>query len=291
MRICNFVQGGVARLGVVAGEGVIDLSLATPLLPRELGDLLRRGPRALEQIRLATATASPHYRLADVSLAAPVARPGKFLAVGLNYADHIAEIGAKTPDFPSTFAKLNTCINGPYAEVHRPRVSDSLDYEGELGFVIGRRCRHAPSERAAEAIAGYFVVNDFTTRAWVHKTPQVVIPKSFDTHGPFGPWLTTADEVGDPQNLAIRTLVNGELRQNSNTRQMTFGCAELVHLLSQAVTLEPGDVITTGTPHGVGEGFTPKRYLKPGDVVRVEIEKLGHIENRIVDEPASTGVW
>lgn len=291
MKLCNFVQGNVARLGVVAGDGVIDLALAAPLLPRDMTALLRAGPRALETIRTTTAKASANYRLADVTLAAPVPNPGKFLAVGLNYADHIAELGAKTPEFPSTFAKLKTCINGPYAEVHRPRVSDSLDYEGELGFVIGRRCRHVPRERAAEAIAGYFIVNDFTTRAWVRLTPQVVIPKSFDTHGPFGPWLTTADEVGDPQNLAIRTLVNGEVRQNSNTRQMTFGCAELVHLLSQAVTLEPGDVISTGTPHGVGEGFTPKKYLKPGDVVRVEIEKLGHIENRIVEEPATTAVW
>jgi 2-keto-4-pentenoate hydratase/2-oxohepta-3-ene-1,7-dioic acid hydratase in catechol pathway len=147
-----------------------------------------------------------------------------------------------------------------------------------------------PRERAQEVIAGYVVVDDFTVREWVAKTPQVVIPKSFDTHGPFGPWLVTADEVGDPHGLTIKTWVNGELRQDSTTDQMTFDCFDLVEILSQAVTLEPGDVITTGTPYGVGEGFEPKRYLQPGDVVKVEVEKLGFVENAVIDEPEDSAV-
>ena len=238
----------------------------------------------------AAAAGAPRLTLEGVKLEAPVPNPGKFLAVGLNYADHIREINAPTPEFPSCFAKVRTCINGPYDPVHRPRVSDTLDYEGELGFVIGRRCRHVPKDRAHEVIAGYVVVNDFTVREWVAKTPQVVIPKSFDTHGPFGPWIVTSDEAGDPHALGIKTWVNDELRQDSNTAQMTFDCYDLVEILSRAVTLEPGDVITTGTPYGVGEGFDPKRYLKPGDVVKVEIDKLGFVENPIIDEPKNTAV-
>jgi len=210
--------------------------------------------------------------------------------VGLNYADHTRELGAPAPALPSCFAKLGTCIAGPYAPVHRPRVSPTLDYEGELGFVIGRRCRHVPRGRAQEVIAGYVVVDDFTVREWVDRTPQVVIPKSFDTHGPFGPWLVTPDEVGDPHALRLRTLVNGQLRQDCRTDAMLFDCFDLVAYLSSAATLEPGDVIATGTPAGVGAGQRPPRYLEPGDVVRVEIEAIGHIENEIIEEPADTAI-
>jgi 2-keto-4-pentenoate hydratase/2-oxohepta-3-ene-1,7-dioic acid hydratase in catechol pathway len=281
MRLATFTHRGRRRVGRVEGDTVVDSGVA------DMTALLAEGPPGLARVGASEGERLP---LAEVRLLAPVPRPGKFLAVGLNYADHIAEMGAKTPDYPSCFAKLSTAINGPYDPVHRPRLSDSLDYEGELAFVIGRRCRHVPYERAAEVIAGYCICNDFTTRAWVRKTPQVVIPKSFDTHGPFGPWLTTPDEAGDPRNLQVRTWVNGELRQDSNTREMTFDCFRLVELLSQAVTFEPGDVVTTGTPPGVGEGKAPPHYLKPGDVVRVAIETLGAIENRIIDEPAETAV-
>lgn len=234
-------------------------------------------------------TAAPPVGVPPLTAYPCLYRPAACLpAVGLNYADHIREINAPTPQFPSCFAKVSTCINGPLDVVHRPRVSNTLDYEGELGFVIGRRCRHVPRDRAAEVIAGYLVVDDFTVREWVGLTPQVVIPKSFDTHGPFGPYLTTAEEVDDPHTLAIRTWVNGELRHDSDTGQMTFNCYDLVEYLSRAVTLEPGDVIATGTPCGVGEGFTPRRYLNPGDVVKVEVEGLGALSNPIVDEPPST---
>ena len=287
MKLATYSKDGGRRIGVVEEDDILDVTAASPDLPNDMTALLALGKQGLDRVSSA-ASRSPRLALDSVKLEAPVPNPGKFLAVGLNYADHIREINAATPEFPSCFAKMRTCINGPYDAVHRPRVSDSLDYEGELGFVIGRRCRHVPRERAAEVIAGYVVVDDFTVREWVGKTPQVVIPKSFDTHGPFGPYLVTADEVGDPHSLAIRTWVNDELRQDSDTGQMTFDCYDLVEILSRAVTLEPGDVITTGTPYGVGEGFTPSRYLQPGDVVKVEVEKLGFVANPIVDEPQST---
>lgn len=287
MKLATFTEGGRTRIGVVEDGRIADVCAADPSLPTDMTAFLKTGAAGRTALARALAGA-PRRPLAEVRLEAPVPHPGKFLAVGLNFADHIREIGAATPAFPSTFAKMTTCIAGPTDPVHRPRVSDSLDYEGELGLVIGRRCRHVPKERGLEVVAGYVVVNDFTVRDWVRLTPQVVIPKSFDTHGPFGPWITTADEIPDPQALAIRTLVNGEVRQQSSTAEMIFTCADLVSLLSQAVTLEPGDVITTGTPPGVGEGFTPKRYLQPGDVVRVEIEGLGHIENKVIAEPEDT---
>lgn len=287
MRLVTFTEGGRTRIGVVEEARIADVCAVDPSIPADMTSFLATGARGRAALDRALATA-PRRPLAEVRLEAPVPRPGKFLAVGLNFADHIRELGAATPAFPSTFAKMSSCIAGPYDPVHRPRVSDSLDYEGELGLVIGRRCRHVPRERALEVVAGYVVVNDLTVREWVSLTPQVVVPKSFDTHGPFGPWITTADAVPEPQALAIRTTVNGELRQDSSTAEMIFGCARLIELLSQAMTLEPGDVITTGTPPGVGEGFTPKRYLRPGDVVRVEITGLGHIENTVVAEPHDT---
>jgi len=287
MKLATFTEGGRTRIGVVEDARIADVTAVDPSIPADMTDFLKQGATARAALDRALATA-PRRPLAEVRLEAPVPHPGKFLAVGLNFADHIKELGADTPKFPSTFAKTSSCINGPYEPVHRPRVSDTLDYEGELGLVIGKRCRHVPKERALEVVAGYVVVNDLTVREWVGLTPQVVIPKSFDTHGPFGPWITTADSVPDPQVLAIRTTVNGEVRQDSSTAEMIFSCADLIALLSQAVTLEPGDVITTGTPPGVGEGFKPKRYLQPGDVVRIEIEGLGHIENRVVVEPEST---
>jgi 2-keto-4-pentenoate hydratase/2-oxohepta-3-ene-1,7-dioic acid hydratase in catechol pathway len=289
MKLATFTQGGRTRIGVVIGNQIADLAAGAPDLPSEMTALLSLGHAGLAQAQRAAASA-PRLALDSVRLEAPVPRPGKYLAVGLNYADHIREIGASAPEFPSCFAKLSTCINGPYDPVHRPRVSATLDYEGELGLVIGRRCRHVRRHQAAEVIAGYVVVNDFTVREWVKKTPQVVIAKSFDTHGPFGPWIATPDEVGDPYDLAVRTWVNGELRQNSNTGLMVFGCYELVEILSSAVTLEPGDVLATGTPHGVGAGFDPARYLVPGDVVKVEIPPIGSLVNTIIDEPETTAV-
>ena len=287
MKLCTFLQAGAPRVGIVLDDEVVDLSAAAPELPRDLVALLAAGPAALARAKTAAANARARAPLASLMLAAPIVRPPKFLAIGLNYADHVAEAGLEAPKLPTVFNKQSTCVAGPHDGVHMPRVSTALDYEGELGFVIGARCRHVPRERAHEVIAGYLVVNDVTVRDWQLRIPTWTMGKSFDTHGPIGPWLTTADEV-DANSLRLRTLVNGEVRQDSNTKQLIFDCSALVEHLSTAFTLEPGDVIATGTPGGVGIAMKPPRLLKIGDVVRVEIEGLGALENRVIAEPETT---
>jgi 2-keto-4-pentenoate hydratase/2-oxohepta-3-ene-1,7-dioic acid hydratase in catechol pathway len=285
MRIATFTQSGATRLGVVLEDGLVDLAAATPELPREMTALLAAGAGALQRAEAAAAGARARIALDAVKLEAPILRPPKFLAIGLNYADHVAESGAQVPKFPTVFNKQSTCVTGPHGAVHMPRASSSVDYEGELGFVIGRRCRHVPKARAAEVIAGYLVVNDVSVRDWQLRVPTWTMGKSFDTHGPIGPWLTTADEVGDPHGLRIRTWVNEELRQDSNTKQLIFDCFALVEHLSTGFTLEPGDVVATGTPGGVGIASKPPRLMKAGDRVRVEIEGLGVLDNPVVPEP------
>jgi 2-keto-4-pentenoate hydratase/2-oxohepta-3-ene-1,7-dioic acid hydratase in catechol pathway len=185
------------------------------------------------------------------------------------------------------FNKQVSCVVGPGADIHRPKVSDMLDYEGELAIVIGRRCRHVSVEDAPEAIAGYTIANDVSVRDWQLRAMTMTIGKSFDTHGPLGPWLVTADELGDPQKLGIRTFVNDERRQDGSTSEMVFDCFEQVSHLSEAFTLEPGDVIATGTPAGVGSSVQPfpSGLLKPGDAVRIEIDGIGELRNSVIEEP------
>ena len=285
MKLCTFAHAGMTRIGVVTDDGVADLAAAEPELPREMTALLAAGPDALRRARNAAANAKSRLALDALALRAPILRPPKFLAVGLNYADHVAEAGIEPPKLPTIFNKQSTCVTGPRDPVHMPRVSQALDYEGELGFVIGRRCRHVPRDRAHLAIAAYLVVNDVSVRDWQLRVPTWTMGKSFDTHGPIGPWLTTADEVGDPHGLRLRTWVNDELRQDSTTKHLIFDCFALVEHLSTAFTLEPGDVIATGTPGGVGIAMKPPRMLRVGDRVRVEIEGLGALDNEVVAEP------
>jgi 2-keto-4-pentenoate hydratase/2-oxohepta-3-ene-1,7-dioic acid hydratase in catechol pathway len=287
MKLCTFSDAGARRVGVVIDDGVVDLSAAAPELPREMVALLAAGPTALARAKSAAAGARERIPLASLKLAAPIARPPKLLAIGLNYADHVAEAGTEAPKLPTVFNKQSTCVVGPFDDVHLPRASSALDYEGELAFVIGRRCRHVPKERAHEVIAGYLVHDDISVRDWQLRIPTWTMGKSFDTHGPLGPWLTSADEI-DPSGLRLRTWVNGELRQDSNTKHLIFDCAAIVEHLSTAFTLEVGDVIATGTPGGVGIAMKPPKLLRAGDVVRVEIDGLGAIENRIVAEPAGS---
>ena len=290
MRLVTFTHQGSTRIGAVDGDAVVDLAAAAPALPRDMIGFLTAGASALDAARGAIASAKARIPLADVRLDAPVPRPGKFLAIGLNYADHVAESGMEKPWVPIFFNKQATCVVGPSADVHLPRASSLLDYEGELAFVIGRRCRHVPRDRAPEVIAGYTVVNDVSVRDWQLRTPTMTMGKSFDTHGPMGPWLVTPDEVGDPHALELRTWVNGELRQHSNTKQLIFDCFAQVEHLSTAFTLEPGGVITTGTPAGVGGAMKPPRFLVAGDVVRIEIERIGTLENRVVPEPEDSAL-
>jgi len=223
------------------------------------------------------------HPLEGVRLLAPVG-PRKFLGIGLNYADHIAESGMEAPEFPVFFNKQSTCVVGPGDDVHMPRVSSLLDYEGELAIVIGQRCRHVSEEHAAKVIAGYTITNDLSVRDWQLRTPTMTLGKSFDTHGPLGPWVVTADELGDPHSLSIKTWVNDELRQDGNTSEMIYDCFQQVAHLSEAFTLEPGDVIATGTPSGIAAAMEGRPWLKPGDRVRVEIDGLGAIENEVVQE-------
>ncbi len=280
MQLVTFTHEGRTRTGRLEGEEVVDLAAAG--LPGDMIELLSLEPGAVP-----TAD-GPRIALSTVRLEAPVPRPPKILAVGLNYADHIAETGLETPKVPILFNKQSTAANGPFDPVHLPRASSRLDYEGELAFVIGRRCRHVPRDRAHEVIAGYTVLNDVSVRDWQRRAPTMMMGKSWDTHCPFGPALVTPDEVGDPHALELRTWVNDELRQESNTKNLIFDCFDLIEHVSTAFTLEPGDVVSTGTCSGVAIGFKPPKWLVAGDRVRIEIEKLGAIENEIVDEPADT---
>ena len=280
MKLATFSHAGKTAIGRVENDHVIDISTLAPDM---------RSLFELEQWQQQASNASgAQLALDDVQLHSPVLNPSKILAIGLNYKDHIEETGLATPEFPMFFNKQATAVNGPYDPIHMPRVSEKLDYEGEMGFIIGRRCRHVPRERAHEVIAGYTVCNDVSVRDWQMRAQTFTLGKSFDTHSPFGPYLVTPDEVGDPHNLNLKTMVNGEVRQDSNTKHLVFDCFEQIATLTAAFTLEPGDLIVTGTPSGVGIGFKPHKYLHVGDVVRVEIEKLGAIENKVIAEPDST---
>lgn len=289
MKLATFTQAGSTRIGVVDGEAIVDLSAAAPSLPTEMCAFLAAGADALAAARQAAESANaPRLALADVTVEAPILRPPKILAVGLNYRDHIAETGMQTPKYPMIFNKQSTAVTGPNTAIHIPRVSGDVDYEGELAVVIGRFCRHVPKNRAAEVIAGYTIAHDVSVRDWQRRVPTFTMGKSFDTHCPLGPYLVTADEVGDPHVLDLKTRVNGEVRQSSNTCQLLFDCFDLVEHLSTAFTLEPGDVISTGTPGGVGFAMKPPKYLKPGDRVKIAIDNLGVLENHVVAEPENT---
>jgi len=281
MRLCRFAAENGPALGVVEGEEVADLSAAdAPPEPARALDAL--GEDGLEKL----AAGAPRRPLAEIRLLAP-ATPRKYLAIALNYRDHIAEMGMEAPEVPVFFNKQVSCVVGPGAEIHMPKVSTFLDYEAELAVVIGGRCRHVPVERAHEVIAGYTCANDVSVRDWQGRAQTMTIGKSFDTHGPLGPWLVTGSELGDPHDLAIRCHVGEELRQDARTSEMVFDCFQQVSHLSEAFTLEPGDVIATGTPAGVGLGRKPVRdnLLHVGETVRVEIERIGELANPVVEEP------
>jgi 2-keto-4-pentenoate hydratase/2-oxohepta-3-ene-1,7-dioic acid hydratase in catechol pathway len=283
MRIVSLRKSDGVGLGLVLGDEVADLAATSPDLPSTLPDLLAGpGLEALEPI----AARAPRVALETADLGPPVHRPPKFLAIGLNYAAHVEESGSQPPAHQLWFNKQSTCVVGPHDAIEIPRVApDLVDYEGELGFVIGERCRHVAADRARDVIAGWLVVDDVSVRDWQLRTPTMTMGKSFDTHGPIGPWLTTDDEVDDPHALGLRTWVDGKLVQDARTDDLIFDCWEMIEHLSSAFTLEPGDVIATGTPAGVGIAKQPPAMLRAGNVVRVEIEGLGTLENPVIDEP------
>ena len=293
MRLVRCADGRREVFGAlhIGGTDVIDLTSAWP----GISDLLRlieaSDGRPEEFVSANSPIDAPRLPLTAVRLLAPIATPQKFLAIGGNYLSHRGESAAAAQAASAGqiwFNKQVGCIADPFGSVLKPEGTDQLDYEGELGVVIGRRCRNVAAEDVARHITGYLVCNDVSVRDWQAQSPTATLGKSFDTHGPIGPWITTFDEVGIKPDLAIRTWVNGELRQDARTSEMCFSVAEMVSHVSSRCTLEPGDVLATGTPAGIGKAFDPPRYLNAGDLVSVEIELLGRIENRIVDLAASS---
>jgi 2-keto-4-pentenoate hydratase/2-oxohepta-3-ene-1,7-dioic acid hydratase in catechol pathway len=283
MKLVTFTEANTTRIGLAVDGGIVDLKKADPDLPRDMIGLMNQWPAVRGAVERAAARKADFAQSA-LKLEAPVQRPGKVLAIGLNYADHIAESGQPKPAEQVWFSKAVTSIHAPFEPVQLPKVSMLLDYEAELVAVIGKRCKHVPKEKAHEVIFGYCAGNDVTVRDWQFKTPQWVLGKSFDTHAPIGPWIVTPDEIGDPHTLGIRAFVNGEKRQDSNTKHLVFNIYDQIAHISKAMTLEPGDIIFTGTPGGVGAALKPPQFLKAGDITRIEIDKIGAIEATVVPE-------
>jgi 2-keto-4-pentenoate hydratase/2-oxohepta-3-ene-1,7-dioic acid hydratase in catechol pathway len=283
MKLARFHTGdGDVRIGRVDGDEVVDLS-GVDGVGNSVREILPDLPKLKPAIEAADGTRHP---LASVTLLAPIDDPQKYLGIGMNYTEHAEEArqaGIPTPTSQLWFNKQVSCIVGPNDAIVKPDVSDELDYEIELAVVIGQRCKHVAVDDARSVIAGYMVANDVSVRDWlVKRSPTFTLGKSFDTHGPIGPWLTTDDEIADPLALQMRLTVNGEVRQDWPTDDMIYDIFEQIAYLSTVMTLMPGDILATGTPAGIGA--PTRNFLKVGDVVRAEIEGLGAIENRVVAE-------
>lgn len=278
MKLATFTYQNQTRIGAVIGNEIVD-GLANSNLPTDMIAFLEQGENAKNILQQLLESGQHRLPVSNVQLLAPIPRPRKFLGIGLNYADHVDETGLDKPEYPMFFTKQSSCVIGNGAAIEIPAVSEKVDYEGELAFVIGKKCKNVSAEKAHEVIAGFTIANDVTVRDWQFRTPTWTLGKSFDTHGPLGPWIVTADEVANPHALNLKTWVDEELRQNSNTCYMMFNCYEMIAYLSQAMTLEVGDIITTGTPSGVGVKMKPRGYLKAGQTVKIEIENIGTLKN------------
>jgi 2-keto-4-pentenoate hydratase/2-oxohepta-3-ene-1,7-dioic acid hydratase in catechol pathway len=291
MKLMMFEKGSGTALGVVDADSVIDLAAADASLPKGLAALIAAGAvdrgGALANVRAAAgrAPASAKLPLAAVQAALPIARPPKIVCVGLNYALHAKEGGHPIPTYPSLFLRVPTSLTAPGAPVIRPKCSVQLDYECELTIVIGKGGRHIPEDKALDHVFGYTLFNDVSVRDYQRKTTQWTAGKNFDSTGPLGPWVVTADELPPgASGLRIQTRVNGEIMQDSNTSDMIFSSARIIAILSEIMTLEPGDLIATGTPSGVAHARKPPAWMKAGDTVEVELEGVGVLANPIVDE-------
>ncbi|MEQ9172260.1 MAG: fumarylacetoacetate hydrolase family protein [Rhodospirillales bacterium] len=287
MRLMMFEASGGPRLGVVDGDKVIDVAAADPALPKTMLALIKAGPEALARVAAAVkgAGAGAVLALKDVKPALPIERPGKFICVGLNYAAHAREGGHEPPKYPSLFVRWPSSLVAAEAPVILPKVCDQLDYEAELTFVIGKGGRAIPEDKGLDHVFGYTLFNDVSVRAWQRYTPQWTQGKNFDGTGPLGPVVVTPDELpAGASGLRITSRVNGETRQDSNTGDLIFGVARLVEILSEFMTLEPGDVVATGTPSGVAHAMKPPGWMKAGDRVEVEVEGIGILGNPIVAE-------
>lgn len=287
MRLVTFGSGEGLRVGVVSGDGVVDLARAAQGKEAEwfasMEALLAAGEAAFRLARTLGETQAQRLLLSALRLGPPVPRPTKIIALGFNYHEHAEEFSTKAPEAPLIFAKYPNSICGPFDPIVLPPGDEEpqVDYEAELAVVIGRRCKGVTAQRAMEVIAGYMALNDVSERRWQFGDKQWTRGKSPDTFCPIGPWLITPDEVPDPHALGIRSRVNGELRQNSSTSLLVHRIPKLIEYCSASMTLEPGDIIATGTPRGVGMHFKPPAFLKPGDVVEIEIDGVGAIRNQV----------
>jgi 2-keto-4-pentenoate hydratase/2-oxohepta-3-ene-1,7-dioic acid hydratase in catechol pathway len=284
MRLLTFEREGERRVGVETAGGLVDLTVAAPALPRSMMELLAAGPKALQTANAVAARARDDgvgLISTTVKHLAPLPRPGKIFGIGLNYRDHAEETHQPIPQVPQVFSKAMTAVVGPGEFIVIPAVSSAIDYEGELAVVIGRTARRVAAVDALKHVAGYTIMNDVTARDYQARSGHC-LGKSFDTFAPMGPVIVTGDELTDPGNCELRTIVSGEEMQHSNTRHLIFGIPALIEYISAGVTLEAGDVITTGTPAGVGARREPRRFLRPGDTVRIEIEGIGALENPVV---------
>jgi len=290
MRIVGFETDGGLRLGVVDGDAVLDLQAVDPRVPADLGDWLRAndGDLAPLQDLARRAPASARRPLAQLRFGLPVARPGKILCLGLNYLEHAKEGGHARPQFPSVFLRCFTSLVPHQSAMLRPSVSETLDYEAELLVVIGRRAKHVTAADALACVAGYACFNDGSIREFQRRTSQWDMGKNFDRTGGFGPWMVSADELSaGAKGLRIESRLNGKVLQSDNTANMMFPVAETIADLTQGITLEPGDLVATGTPSGVGHARKPPLWMRPGDVCEVEIEGIGVLRNPIADEIAA----
>ncbi|MFC0295956.1 MULTISPECIES: fumarylacetoacetate hydrolase family protein [Geobacillus] len=310
MKIINYRLGDAVRAGCIVDNQVIDLhqayvarlraegcpraeQLAAALVPPNTIELLEGGEKSLEEAQKAVEFALEHGLVIDrgsVKIEAPVLRPNKIICVGHNYREHILEMKRELPEYPVIFAKFSNAIIGPEDDIPLPPITNQLDYEAEFAFVIGKRARNVKQADALEYVAGYTIVNDVTARDLQRRTIQWLQGKTLDGSAPMGPWLVTKDEIPDPHSLDISLTVNGEERQRSNTRNLVFNVHYLVGFLSHIMTLEPGDVICTGTPGGVGVARNPQAFLQHGDVVRIEVERIGVLENRVAAVPSQVEV-
>lgn len=286
MKLITYTKGVKQEIGSIENDIIVPFSQIKDL-PTNMLSFLEEGKEAFDAAKSLCNEPKETIKLSEVQIKKPIARPPKIIAIGLNYADHLEEIRAagrdmETPEVPMIFNKQSLSANGPYDDIERPVISDKLDYEGELTIVIGQKCRHVSKDDANKVIAGYTIANDVSVRDWQMRVPTFTIGKSFDTHCPFGPAIVTKDEIPDPHNLNLKTEVNGEVRQQSNTKHLIFNCFELIEHLSTAFTLEPGDLILTGTPSGVG--VVENKFLEADDIVKISISKLGYIENKVINE-------
>jgi 2-keto-4-pentenoate hydratase/2-oxohepta-3-ene-1,7-dioic acid hydratase in catechol pathway len=283
MKLVNFLFKGEKNVGALLDDGVCSFKSISDKYSISMLEFIEQIHELSPEVSKFIDSNPEVIPLSEIEFLPVIERPGKVLAVGLNYKDHAKETGMDLPEVPMIFTKQSTSVLGHQGEIHKPKVSDAVDYEGEMAFVIGKKCRHVSKEEALDVIAGVTICNDVSVRDWQIASPTFTMGKSFDTHCPIGPYIVTMDEISDIHNLKIKTYVNDELRQDSCTDQLIFDCFDLIEHITKAFTLEPGDIIATGTSSGVG--VVLGKYLIPNDVVRIELENVGTLENKVILEP------